>query len=334
MRVDIHTHFLPPRYFALMEQAGALNNVESFSVFGPMLRGGFESLFANGPKPVVDDWVEQMDNSDVDLAVMSVGAIQPYFADERTASRIAREVNVMMRDAAETSNGRLNAFGSLPLPHTAASLKELEFCLEECGFAGVNLGTSAGGRPLDASRFEEIWSALNEHAATVFIHPGTTPRMAVGSDEYHLAPDFCSPTETAVALCRLVVTKVTSRYPKVRIVAVALGGSIPFFAHRFDIGMERSHPELYEELGGILPHLRRFWYDTSMLDEPFAFESVGQSLGRDRLVFGSDLPRGPIFDAINFVLSSPLLDDTDRTRLLDVNGASALGLDQTPGAPR
>lgn len=325
MRVDIHTHFLPPRYFSLMEEAGGLTGVESFSVFGPMLRGGYERLFANGPDPVIDDWVQQMDGSGVDLAVLSVGAIQPYFADERTASRVAHEANTMMRDAVESSNGRLNAFGSLPLPHTEASLRELEFCLEECQFAGVNLGTSARGEPLDAPIFEELWSALDEHAATVFIHPGTTPRMAVGSDEYHLAPDFCSPTETAVALCRLIVTKVTTRNPNVRIVAVAMGGAIPFFAHRFDSGMRRSDPELYEELGGILPHLRHFWYDTSMLDEPYALESVGHSLGRDRLVFGSDLPRGPIADAMEFVLSSPLLEDSERTGLLDVNGAAALG---------
>ncbi len=326
MRVDLHTHYLPPRYFELMTDAGALESVEAFTVFEPMLRGGSEALFAGGPEPVIEDWIEQLNGTGMDLAMISVGAIQPYFPDEATAVRIAREANLIMREATELSDGRLGAFGSLPLPHTDAALTELAFCLDECEFAGVNLGTSACGQPLDAPRFEQLWTALDERAASVFIHPGSTPLMAVGSGEFHLAPDFCSPTETAVALCRLVVNGVTSRCANVQIIAVAMGGALPFFAHRFDSGMRRSHPERYEQLGGILPQLRRLWYDTSMTAEPFALESVRRSFGVDRLVFGSDLPRGPISEVLDFVVSSPLLDEPERRQLLDVNGARALGL--------
>ena len=333
MRVDLHTHYLPPRYFELMTDAGALESVEAFTVFEPMLRGGSEALFADGPEPVIEDWVQQLNGTGMDLAIMSVGSIQPYFPDEATAVRIAREANVMMREATELSGGRLGAFGSLPLPHTEAALTELAFCLDECGFAGINLGTSAAGQPLDAAMFEDLWAALDERSATVFIHPGSTPQMAVGSGEFHLAPDFCSPTETAVALCRLIVNGVTSRYRNVQIIAVAMGGALPFFAHRFDAGMRRSDPELYEQLGGILPQLRRLWYDTSMTDEPFVFESVRRSLGVDRLVFGSDLPRGPISDVLEFVNSSPLLDAPERRQLLDVNGARALGLADAASTP-
>jgi len=158
-----------------------------------------------------------------------------------------------------------------------------------------------------------------------------TPLMGAGSAEYHLAPDFCSPTETALALCRLVVSKVTTRYPNVRIVAAAMGGALPFFAHRFDHGISKSHPELYEELGGVLPQLRRFWSDTSMTEEPYALESVRRSLGTDRLVFGSDLPRGPLADVVDFIVSSPLLTEPEKTHILDVGGAHALG--QSPAAP-
>ena len=330
MAIDVHTHYLPPSYFDLMTEAGALSSVESFTIFGPMLRGSAERLFARGSAPVIENWIEQMDATGMDLAMMSIGSIQPYFADARVSSQIARQANVMMREAAELSRGRLNGFGSLPLPHLADSLTELRFCLEECGFPGINLGTSVRGEPLDAPRFDDLWAALDQYRATVFIHPGTAPLMAAGSGEFHLAPDFCSPTETAVALCRLVVGEIATRYPHVRIVAAAFGGSLPFFAHRFDTGMRRSDPELYERLGGILPQLRRFWYDTSMLDEPHALDSVRQSFGVDRLVFGSDLPRGPISDALEFVSSSPRLNAAERMGLLEVNGAHALGFHDAP----
>ena len=150
--------------------------------------------------------------------------------------------------------------------------------------------------------------------------------MAVGSDEFHLAPDFCSPTETAIALCRLVVGGVTTRYPNVRIVAGVFGGSLPFFAHRFDNGMKKSDPDLYDELGGVLPHLRRFFYDTSMTDEPDIFESVRRSLGIDRLVFGSDYPRDPLSKLVDFVRESSHLTDAEKDAVFD-RGSEAIGYD-------
>ena len=326
MRVDVHTHFLPPSFFDLMDSHDAAARVESFAVFGPMLRAGAERLFSAGPEPVIEEWVGQLDGCGFDLAVLSLGALQPYFADEHHGAAVGRRANDTLRSAVEIGEGRLAAFGSLPLPHLNPSLEELRFCLDECGFAGVNLGTSACGHPLDSPKFDDLWAALDERRATVFIHPGTTPLMGVGSAEFHLAPDFCSPTETALALCRLVAGRVTTRFSNVRIIAVAMGGALPYFAHRFDLGMRRSHPALYEELGGILPQLRRFWYDTSMIEEPHVFESVRQSLGIDRLVFGSDLPRGPLAEVVDFVVSSPLLSSTEKARILDVHGTQALGL--------
>ncbi len=325
MRVDVHTHYLPPDFFDLMLDHGADTTVGSFQGFGHLLRPGAERLFAAGPEAVIEDWVTQLDGSGFDLAVIGLGALQPYFPDRSSGITVARRANLMLHEAVGRAESRLAAFGSLPLPHMDASLAELRFCLDECGFAGVNLGTSACGHPLDSPELDDLWAMLDERRATVFIHPGTTPLMGVGSAEFHLAPDFCSPTETALALCRLVVGRVTTRYPNVRIVAAAMGGALPFFAHRFDVGMSKSHPALYEELDGVLPHLRRFWYDVSMTEEPYALDSVRHSLGVDRLVFGSDLPRGPIADVVDFVISSPRLSEPEKTHILDIGGAEALG---------
>ncbi len=325
MRVDVHTHYLPPSFFDLMVDYGADKTVESFQGFGHLLRGGAERLFASGPEAVIEDWVTQLDGSQFDLAVIGLGALQPYFPDQPSGTAVARSANLMLHDAVGRAGSRLAAFGSLPLPHLGAAIAELRFCLDECGFAGVNLGTSACGRSLDSPELDDLWAMLDERRTTVFIHPGTTPLMGVGSADFHLAPDFCSPTETALALCRLVVGRVTTRYPNVRIVAAAMGGTLPFFAHRFDAGIRASHPALYEELGGVLPHLRRFWYDVSMTEEPYALDSVRHSLGVDRLVFGSDLPRGPITDVVDFVTSSPQLSEQEKTHILDIGGAEALG---------
>ena len=87
--------------------------------------------------------------------------------------------------------------------------------------------------------------------------------------------------------------------------------------------MSKSHPQLYEQLGVILPQMQRFWYDTSMLEEPVILDVVRQSLGVDRLVFGSDLPRGPLSEAVDFVTSTDRLSEPEKAQRLDVAGAQA-----------
>jgi predicted TIM-barrel fold metal-dependent hydrolase len=326
MRVDLHTHFLPPRFFTEMARLGAEDAVESFAHYGPMLEALGGRQFAAGEASVIDERIEEMDACGVQLSVVSLGALQPYFEDAASAASAARFSNEMLRNAVDMGRGRIAAFGSIPLPHGSLALQELAFCLDECGFVGVNVGSSAGGYPLDAPMFDELWAALDERQATVCIHPGTTPRMAVGSADFHLAPDFCSPTETAIALCRLVTGRTTSKYPRIRFVAAAMGGTIPYLARRFDRGLQQSSPSLYEELGGVLSHLRRFWYDTSMTEEPYAIEMVRQSVGVDRLVFGSDVPRGPLQECVEFVTASALMTNEEKERVLGSNGMQALGL--------
>ena len=333
MRVDFHAHYLPAGYFDLLEELDAPHRLESYPVFGPLLRPTAERLFASGAEPVIEDWVGQMDAGRIDLAIVGVGALQPDFDDRPSATRAARAINLMQREAVELGRGRIGAFATLPLPHLEAALDELAFTLDECGFAGVCLGTSIGGKPLDTPAFDDMWAALDEREAIVFIHPGTTPQMAIGSGDFALAPVFVSPTETAVALCRLVASRLTLRYPRVQIISVALGGSLPFFANRFDAAIRRSSPELYAELGGVLARLRDMWFDTSIVDEPDAYETVRRTLGIDRLVFGSDVPRGPIVDMIEAVSQSERLDDAEKAEIFEPRAGLARALGQPAIAP-
>jgi predicted TIM-barrel fold metal-dependent hydrolase len=338
VRVDVHSHYLPPRYFDEMARLGALDRVESFSVYGPMLGKAAVAQFAAGEQSFVDGLLAQMDRCHVDLAVLSIGAVQPYFPDEQTAARAVRYANGMLADAVAMGAGRLAAFGSVPLPHAAAAVHELAYCLDEYGFAGINVGCSADGRPLDDPALIDFWAAADKRAAAVFLHPGSTPKMAVGSADFHLAPDFCSPTEMAVALCRLIVSGITTRYARIDYIAGATGGTLPYLARRFDRGLRQSHPELYEELGGVIIQLQQLWYDTSMIEDQQVFDVVRASVGVDRLVLGSDIPRGPLADAVGFIADSDRLSPAEKVRILDCNAMELLRLgqaddpDPAPGA--
>ncbi|WP_327145427.1 amidohydrolase family protein [Nocardia sp. NBC_01327] len=325
MRIDFHSHYLPPRFFERMDALQASDRIESYAVFGPRLAAAADRQFASGPAAFLEHRLQDMENGEVDLTMLSVGAVQPYFESAPAAIAATRLANELLHEAVAAGHGRFGAFGSLPLPHTAAALDELAFCFDDCGFQGVNLGCSAAGSPLDAPEFDDIWAALNDRAAMVFLHPGATPQMAVGSAEHLLAPAFCGPTEMAIAVCRLVAAKIPLRFPRIQVIAGITGGSIPYLANRWDRGLRMSDPALHEEIGGVLPSLRRFWFDTSLIEDDHLYDTVRATIGVDRLVFGSDTPRGPVMEAVDAVLRSDRLSEQEKHRILDHSGDLVLG---------
>ncbi|MFH8559448.1 amidohydrolase family protein [Streptomyces sp. NPDC017988] len=324
MRIDFHGHFLPPRFFERMEALDARHRAESFAYWGPLLERGAHRQFRDGEHAFLENWINEMEEGGVDLTIASVGAVQPYFEDRAAAVAAARGANELLQEAVAHGQGRIAAFGSLPLPHTAAALREIAFCLDQCRFPGVNLGCSAGGLPLDAPEFDAMWEALDARSAVVFLHPGTTPCMGVGSADHGLAPALIGPTEVGVALCRLVAARIPLRYPRVRVVAAVTGGTLPLLARHWDAILRASRPDLYEELGGAMGHLRGFWYDTSLQEDPRIFDIVRGSVGVDRLVLGSDTPRAPVAAAVEFITTSALLDSAEKKQILDANGVRVL----------
>jgi aminocarboxymuconate-semialdehyde decarboxylase len=115
-------------------------------------------------------------------------------------------------------------------------------------------------------------------------------------------------------------------FPNVTVIAATLGGTLPFLAHRFDRGLLQDCPERYEELGGVLPHLRRFFYDTSVVEEPLALLNARQAYGADRLVLGTDYARPGVRSsaAVEYVTSSEYLTDAEKAATLGGNAATLL----------
>lgn len=324
MRIDLHTHFTPPRFFDMLGEHGGFEELEALKPYGgPMASKYMAFLFPDGEEGFIQKWIADMDSREIDQLIMSVN-VQPYFTGRQQAVAAARASNEILRDGAALGNKRLGAFGAIPLPHADAAVTEIAYALDELGFAGINMGCSAAGRPLDDPEFEPVWAELNDRAATVYLHPGQTPLMGVGSADFSLGASFCSGAEVALAVSRLICTKLTLRYPNVRIVAACLGGSIPQFAQRWFDHMKLTNSALFEELDGVLPHLKKIWYDTGIEDD-YAFDAVRRTVGADRLVLGSDSPRGPVSAAVDQVTASEFLTDAEKKLILDHNGAQALG---------
>ena len=140
--------------------------------------------------------------------------------------------------------------------------------------------------------------------------------------------------EDTIAGIRLLLSGVVVRFPKINFIVPHLGGTLPFI-----YGRVRRHIQLAEKkwvADGLTtedaPHkgLSRLWWDTATRHVP-ALTCAVETLGADRLLFGTDYPytktREEFTSRLGHVRDLPITDE-QRDAILGTSAATLLGLDK------
>lgn len=311
MRIDVHAHWFPPDLKATYDRLS-----------------GRQTWLEH---PVeLDDRVAAMDAGGVDVQVLGLGHLQPHFADAGAAAECAAFANDRYAGVVRDHGGRFAAFGAVALPHVEAAVTEAARCLDELGFAGIGVGTTAAGRCLDEPELEPFWAELDRREATVFVHPvGTPDTFGPGLDGYFLSPNLGGPAEAAIATARLVLSGLTSRHRRIRFVIAVMGGTLPYLWRRFEqnAAFALKAGLLRTDVEDPRAELSRLYYDTTLTDDPAAIALAARMLGADRLVFGTDAPQGVPAQVAAAIARVPELEGAAAERILGHTAQSLLRLD-------
>ncbi len=279
MHVDVHAHYFPDEY------VDCIARLLGETAASPGRR-------APGAHIDIDERLELMDSAGIDMQVLSASALHPYAPDRGDAVAAARLANDLYVDLCKQYPTRFAAFGCVPLPHVDAAVAEAERCLDTLGFVGITTGCSVAGQQLNDAAFEPFWGELNRRGSALFLHP-----QGVGFggelEDYRLDWMIGALFEDTVAAMRLVLSGITTRYPRIRVIVPHLGGTLPFIMGRIgrNTAAERERtgqPPVYFE-GTLRENFRRLWYDT-VNHEPSAFQCACAVFGADRLMLGTDFP--------------------------------------------
>jgi len=277
MRIDVHAHYFPPEYTECLRRLGDPRAASRDAVPG-------------GP-PTLAEQAAVLDAVGIDVQVLSISLLQPYLPREADAVEAARLANDIYADATRGHGGRFAAFGCVPLPHVDAALAEAERCLDRLGMRGITIGCSVAGRGLDDAAFDPFFAELDRRGAVLFLHPvgqGLVPER----DPHGLAWMVGAPFEDTVAALQLVMSGLTSRYPRIQVIVPHLGGTLPFLLGRIEgaLGRRRARGGPPVPFAGeASPLLRRLWYDTVNAHRA-ALRCACESFGAERLLLGTDFP--------------------------------------------
>lgn len=275
MRIDVHAHYLSNEYLDLLDRLGGIESGTEIgrSVTWPNREADLEARFG------------VMERAQVDLQILSVSGLAPYYVDEKPAVEGARYANDLYAELMRAHPNRFSAFACLPLPHMDASIAETARAMDELGMLGVTMTTSVLGKDLGDRAFDPLYAELDRRGAVLFIHPAG---LACGSPpiaKSGLLWPLGGTAEDTLCAVQMMQSGFTARFPNIKTIMPHLGGTLPFLMHRLDRPLRRFMPD-----GAPLQEVsKKFWYD-SVNGFPGALRLACETYGVDRIVFGTDYP--------------------------------------------
>jgi predicted TIM-barrel fold metal-dependent hydrolase len=325
--IDVHSHHYPDAYLDACQRPDS-GFTHYYRDDGRLivLQDGAVGLAVPQPLPPPEHRIQLMDEAGVEVQVLSVSAPNVFRFPEALRIPLARDLNDELSDLAAGSGGRLKVFVSLPLPAVDAALEELDRALALPQVVGVVVCSNIDRVNLDDERFSPVWEELSRRRTTVFCHP-TVPCCADGLREYAMSLAMGFMAENMFAVGRLAYAGTFDRFPGIRWIFTHLGGTIPFVLPRYD-NYYRQFPECREHISRPPSEiLRELYYDTCTMHAP-ALRCAVDTLGAERLLFGSDYPHVPGgIDRFVNVLSSIGLSPEELAMIGRRTAAGLLGLE-------
>ncbi|HYO53594.1 amidohydrolase family protein [Archangium sp.] len=294
MKIDIHTHLLPPELPRFAERYGY---------------GGFMTLEHHAPcraRMVRDDgkffrevesncWdpvkrIEECDACGVSVQVLStVPVMFGYWAKPEHGLDLSRFLNDQMASVVRAHPKRFVGLGTVPLQSPELAVRELERCVRELGLAGVQVGSHVNGINLGDPELFPFFEAAAGLGAAIFVHPWDMLGEA-RMKKYWMPWLVGMPAEVALALCSLLFSGTLEKLPKLRLAFAHGGGAFPGTFGRIEHGFQ-VRPDLVAVDNPVPPreYLGRFWVD-SLVHDPDMLRFIVRLFGPDKVALGSDYP--------------------------------------------
>jgi aminocarboxymuconate-semialdehyde decarboxylase len=330
MNIDVHAHYVPTGSLEMAARIGARHALEVHTADGghpALLRDG--KPFLNQAKAEfsnLDLRLSIMDQQGIDMQVLSpAGSYFFYWMAAADSLEYARWLNDRLADAAAKFPRRFVALASVPMQEPLRAAAELERVVSRLGFRGAEIASNINGRYLDDPALEPFWQAAQALDAVIFIHPN----QVVGAErmkDYNLTNLIGNPTDTSLAVAKLIFSGVLERFPRLILLLAHAGGFLPYTWGRLDRGYTIQNSGKRNISKAPSDYVKLLYFDT-ITHSPMALQYLIGNFGADRVLLGSDYPYDMGDPEPLTSLSSSHLDPTQMQQVAGANARKLFHID-------
>ena len=274
----------------------------------------------------VEQRLADMNRMGIDVQAISTSPSQYFYRLEADLGRqTSRTINENLATIVADHPDRFVALGTVPMQDPRLAVEELEYCMKELGFRGLEIGTNVRKAELADARFESFWAKAHELGALIFLHPsGFTDTSRLGP--HFLTNVIGNPLDTTLALAHLVYGGVLERYPRLKIVAAHGGGYMGHYPARMDHAY-KVRPECHDHIKRPPSYyMKKIYYDTMVFSHT-QLQHLVDLWGADHVVIGTDYPYDMgYYKPVDFVNDTTTLSRAQKEAIIGANAAKLLGL--------
>jgi len=232
MIIDIFNHFMPKAYF---ERLGDLIPGHPVLAAFPRLT---TLLDVEARLRLLDEF------GDMQHVLSLANPPLELIAPPDKTPELARLANDSLAEVCRQHPDRFPAFiASLPMNNIEASLAEIDRAVKDLRACGVQLFTNVAGKPLSATEYRPIFARMVAHDLPVWVHPMRTAQFSdyasETASENEIWFSFGWPYETTACMTRLIYSKIFDEMPTLKIVSHHMGGMIPYFSGKINLGFRQ-----------------------------------------------------------------------------------------------
>jgi predicted TIM-barrel fold metal-dependent hydrolase len=295
MKIDIYNHIFPTAFFDKYIASGhggkdigkRVSNIQTIIDVDARLRALDE----------FDDFVQ--------VLTLPVPPLE-NIAGPELSPKLAREGNDGLAELVKKHDRFIGFSASLPMNNPGAAEKEMTRAVDELGALGIQLYTSAAGRPLDSPEFLPLFEEAVRRDIPIWVHPARgadfPDYVTETRSQFEIWWAFGWPYDTSVMMARLVFAGYFDRFPTLKIITHHMGGMVPYFEGRVGYGLDQLgtrtsdvdyKPLLKSMKKRPVEYFKNFYADTALFGAGPATKCGLEFFGLDHLVFASDMPFEP-----------------------------------------
>ncbi|WKY00491.1 hypothetical protein Q1695_014940 [Nippostrongylus brasiliensis] len=197
------------------------------------------------------------------------------------------------------------------------------------GFQGFEIGSHVGDKSLDHKDFFPLYKVCEELSLVLFVHPWDMHNWDGRLSKYWMPWLVGMPSETAQAICSVLMGNVLLLFPRLRFCFAHGGGSYPIIAGRVAHGY-KVRPDLCATDCSTSPReLQHLIWTDSLVHDPTALHLLINTVGREKVVLGTDypFPLGEL-EVGKVIEDYGEMSDGEKDQLLWNNAVNMLGLNE------